>query len=63
MTDDDMFKIACAAGPPIEQVVAIFMLHPQTFAESVKAGYINPLAGYVAGRGGVLGEGASRGVV
>lgn len=32
------------------------MLHPETFAESVAAGYENPLAGYAAGRGGVLGE-------
>lgn len=32
------------------------MLHPETSAESVAAGYENPFAGYVAGRGGVLGE-------
>ena len=32
------------------------MLHPETFAESIAAGYQNPFAGYVAGRGGVLGE-------
>lgn len=32
------------------------MLHPETLAESIAAGYQNPLAGYVAGRGGVLGD-------
>ncbi len=56
MSDDDMFDAARAAGGPIEQAVAVFMLHPETFAESAVAGYRNPLAGYVAGRGGVLGE-------
>lgn len=45
-----------ATGTAMEQAVAVFMLHPETFAESVAAGYQNPLAGYVAGRGGVLGE-------
>lgn len=40
----------------MEQAVAVFMLHPETFAGSIAAGYQNPLAGYVAGRGGVLGE-------
>lgn len=40
----------------MEQAVAVFMLHPETFADSIAAGYQNPLAGYVAGRGGVLGE-------
>nr|WP_235677044.1 evbL [Mycolicibacterium porcinum] len=40
----------------MEQAVAIFMLHPENFGASVAAGYENPLAGYVAGRGGVLGE-------
>jgi hypothetical protein len=40
----------------MEEAVAVFMLHPETFAESVAAGYQNPLAHYVAGRGGVLGE-------
>ncbi|OBK22880.1 evbL [Mycobacterium asiaticum] len=53
---DAMSEAARAAGVPIQQAVAIFMLHPETFAESVGAGYQNPLAGYVAGRGGVLGE-------
>jgi hypothetical protein len=62
MSDDDMFEAARAAGGPIEQAVAVFMLHPETFAESAAAGYANPFAGYVAGRGGVLGE-ASGGTV
>lgn len=56
MSDNDMFEAARAAGTPIEQAIAVFMLHPETFAESVAAGYENPFAGYVAGRGGVLGE-------
>jgi hypothetical protein len=47
---------AAAAGGPIGEAVSIFMLHPETFAGSVAAGYANPLAGYVAGRGGVLGD-------
>ena len=38
------------------EAIGIFMLHPETFAGSVATGYTNPLAGYVAGRGGVLGE-------
>jgi len=56
MSHNDMFDAARAAGSPVEQAVAVFMLHPETFAESVAAGYENPFAGYVAGRGGVLGE-------
>ncbi|WP_299564247.1 evbL [uncultured Mycolicibacterium sp.] len=43
-------------GAAMEQAVAAFMLHPETFAASVAAGYQNPMAGYVAGRAGVLGE-------
>lgn len=43
-------------GASAGEAVGIFMLHPETFANSVAAGYANPLAGYVAGRGGVLGE-------
>jgi hypothetical protein len=56
MADNDMLDAARAAGSPIEQAVAVFMLHPETFTASIAAGYQNPLAGYVAGRGGVLGE-------
>ncbi|BDB41025.1 MULTISPECIES: SCO6745 family protein [Mycobacterium] len=56
MTADGMLEAARAAGAPIEKAVAVFMLHPETFGESVAAGYQNPLAGYVAGRGGVLGD-------
>lgn len=62
MNDGDMFDAARAAGAPIEQAVALFMLHPETLAESIAAGYANPIAGYVAGRGGVLGD-ASGGTV
>ncbi|ASW96755.1 evbL [Mycobacterium intracellulare] len=56
MSHNDMFDAARASGAPVEQAVALFMLHPETFAESVASGYENPFAGYVAGRGGVLGE-------
>ena len=56
MTDTDLVEATAAAGAAIEQAVAVFMLHPQTYGESVAAGYQNPLSGYVAGRGGVLGE-------
>lgn len=56
MSDTDLNEATATAGAAIEQAVAVFMLHPQTYAESVAAGYQNPLAGYVAGRGGVLGE-------
>ncbi|RUP06952.1 MAG: evbL [Mycobacterium sp.] len=56
MTDNGIAEAARAAGDPIQQAVAVFMLHPETFAESIAAGYQNPLAGYVAGRGGVLGD-------
>ncbi len=56
MSHADMLEAARESGGPIEQAVATFMLHPETFAESIAAGYENPFAGYVAGRGGVLGE-------
>lgn len=56
MSDTDMLDAAAATGEAMEQAVAIFMLHPENFGASVAAGYQNPLAGYVAGRGGVLGE-------
>lgn len=56
MGDQDLADAARAAGDPIQDAVAVFMLHPETFAESIAAGYQNPLAGYVAGRGGVLGD-------
>lgn len=56
MTDTDLLDAAAATGAAMEEAVAVFMLHPETFGESVAAGYENPLAGYVAGRGGVLGE-------
>ncbi|MCB0924451.1 MAG: evbL [Mycobacterium sp.] len=42
-------------GGAIGEAIGIFMLHPETFAGSIAKGYHNPLAGYVAGRGGVLG--------
>ncbi|OHT97255.1 evbL [Mycobacterium syngnathidarum] len=56
MTNTDMLGAVADGGAAMEQAVAIFMLHPENFAASIAAGYENPLAGYVAGRGGVLGE-------
>jgi len=44
------------AGAAMGEAISIFMLHPETFAGSIAAGYANPFAGYVAGRGGVLGD-------
>ena len=43
-------------GAAVGEAIGVFMLHPETFGGSVAAGYENPFAGYVAGRGGVLGE-------
>jgi len=57
MSDTDVLNTAAAgAGTAMEQAISMFMLHPETFADSIAKGYQNPLAGYVAGRGGVLGE-------
>ena len=53
---DQSGKATREAGAAIGEIVSVFMLHPETFAGSIAAGYTNPLAGYVAGRGGVLGE-------
>jgi hypothetical protein len=47
-------------GASMGEAISVFMLHPETFAGSAAAGYANPLAGYVAGRGGVLGEANGR---
>ncbi len=54
MSEAQIREAVIAAGGPIEQAVAVFMLHPETFGGSVAAGYENPFAGYVLGRGGVL---------
>ncbi|BBZ36330.1 SCO6745 family protein [Mycolicibacterium confluentis] len=56
MSDTVMLDAATETGAAMEEAVAVFMLHPENFGASVAAGYANPLAGYVAGRGGVLGE-------
>jgi len=58
LSPTDFVDATATAGAAIEQAVAVFMLHPQTYGGSVAAGYQNPLAGYVAGRGGVLGDAA-----
>lgn len=56
MTSPQMSEAAATAGSAMEQAVAVFMLHPETMAESIAAAYTNPLSGYVAGRAGVLGQ-------
>lgn len=56
MTTLQMSEAAGTAGAAMEQAVGVFMLHPETLAESAEAGYVNPLAGYVVGRAGVLGQ-------
>lgn len=53
---DAMSKAAAETGAAMGEAVGVFMLHPETFAGSIAQGYLNPFAGYVAGRGGVLGE-------
>lgn len=62
MSDNQPLDNVRAAGAAVQYAVAVFMMHPETFAASVEAGYQNPLAGYVAGRGGVLGEATSAAV-
>ena len=56
MSEAQIRQAVGEAGAAMGEAVGIFMLHPETFAESAAAGYQNPLAGYVAGRAGVLGE-------
>ncbi|HTM84730.1 MAG TPA: evbL [Mycobacterium sp.] len=56
MSATDMLDATAATGTAMEQAVSVFMLHPETFADSIAKGYQNPFSGYVAGRGGVLGE-------
>ena len=56
MSDARITESVAAAGAAMGEAVGIFMLHPETFAEGMAAGWSNPLAAYVAGRGGVLGE-------
>ncbi|HEY1970981.1 MAG TPA: hypothetical protein VGH89_23710 [Pseudonocardia sp.] len=56
MSDASTREAVQAAGGPIEEIVATFMLHPETFDQSTASGYPHPFAGYFAGRGGVLGE-------
>ena len=56
MSDARMKEAVGTSGAAMGEAIGIFMLHPETFAGSVAAGYQNPFAGYVAGRGGVLGE-------
>lgn len=51
-----MSEAVAQTGAAMGEAVGVFMLHPETFAGSIAQGYQNPFAGYVAGRGGVLGE-------
>ena len=53
---DAMSQAVADTGAAMGEAVGVFMLHPETFAGSIAEGYQNPFAGYVAGRGGVLGE-------
>lgn len=62
MSNTDMLAATAATGAAMEQAVAVFMLHPETLGGSIGAGYQNPMAGYVAGRAGVLGEANSAAV-
>jgi len=56
MSPAETDQAVSSAGAAMGEAIGIFMLHPETFGESIAAGYTNPLAGYVAGRGGVLGD-------
>lgn len=55
MSDIDAESIR-AAGAAIGEAISVFMLNPDTFEESLAAGYPDPFAAYFAGRGGVLGD-------
>lgn len=56
MTDARFSAAASTAAGPISALGTSWMLHPEQFEASTKAGYGHPFAGYFAGRGGVLGE-------
>lgn len=56
MSDVHIEEAVSTAGAAMGEAIGVFMLHPETFGGSIAAGYANPFAGYVAGRGGVLGE-------
>jgi hypothetical protein len=56
MTDPRVLAASRAAAHPIQRVGATWLLHPEQFEASLKAGYEHPFAGYFAGRAGVLGD-------
>jgi|GEM_PF-372132 len=56
MTDHDLAAASRAAAYPIQRLGATWMLHPEQFQASLDAGYEHPFAGYLAGRGGLLGD-------
>ncbi len=60
MSNSRFSAAVATAGAAMGEAISVFMLHPETFAGSAAAGYANPLAGYVAGRGGVLGDANGR---
>jgi hypothetical protein len=55
MSNPEVEQAVRDTGAAVGEAGGIFMLHPETFGGSIAAGYANPLSGYVAGRGGVLG--------
>ncbi|MDT7646008.1 MAG: hypothetical protein QOC75_3008, partial [Pseudonocardiales bacterium] len=42
MSDTSTLEAARAAGGPIEEIGALYMLHPETFARSTENGYPHP---------------------
>ncbi|MBA3745441.1 hypothetical protein [Sporichthya sp.] len=56
MTDPRVLAASRAAAHPIQRAGSTWILHPEQFEASIKAGYEHPFAGYFAGRAGVLGE-------
>ncbi len=56
MTDPAVAAAARAAAHPIQRIGSVWMLHPEQFEASTKAGYEHPYAGYLAGRAGLLGD-------
>ena len=56
MNETQVRQAVSETGAAMGEAIGVFMLHPETFAGSIAQGYQNPFAGYVAGRGGVLGE-------
>ena len=60
MASTDMYEATAETGTAMEQAVAVFMLHPETFGESVATGYQNPLGGFRRVRTDLVGGIVSR---